>query len=183
MSAPEVLGYIGGVREVYAEAYGAPPWEEDPGRSDVYVRRLADDVKRPGFTAALALDGDVVLGYATAWTTPESFPTDRCYPHVSAALGERHTSAWLCGAREVDELAVAARARGTGLGARLLAAVTEERADGLCWLLTSIRAKAACAFYERQGWTQATHPAPGGAGYAAFLGPRHPARTAAPRPL
>ncbi|MFI6685732.1 hypothetical protein [Streptomyces sp. NPDC050485] len=34
-------------------------------------------------------------------------------------------------------------------------------------------------FYRGLGWTQATHPAPGGAGIAAFLGPRHPARTAA----
>ncbi|RSS58286.1 GNAT family N-acetyltransferase, partial [Streptomyces sp. WAC06614] len=172
LPASELLGHTAGVREVYAGTYGAPPWAEDPGRADDYVRRLADDVKRPGFTAALALDGDLVLGYATAWTTPDSFPTDRCYPYISAALGERHTSAWLCGAREVDELAVAACARGTGLGAALLAAVTEERSDGLCWLLTSVRARAACAFYERQGWTQATHPAPGGAGYAAFLGPR-----------
>ncbi|MFI8371937.1 hypothetical protein [Streptomyces sp. NPDC085466] len=39
------------------------------------------------------------------------------------------------------------------------------------------------AYLAREGWTQVTRPAPGGAGAAAFPGPRHPARTAAPRPL
>lgn len=183
VSGSRLLAYGEGVRAVYADAFGSPPWGEGPEQADACLRRLGDDVDRPGFTAALALDGDTVLGWATAWTTPSPFPTGRCYPPISAALGKRRTAGWLCGAREVDELAVATRARGAGLGARLLNAVTADRADGRCWLLTSVAARTAVAFYEREGWTQATHPAPGGAGHAAFLGPGHPARTAAPRPL
>ncbi|MEU9861471.1 GNAT family N-acetyltransferase [Streptomyces sp. NPDC047971] len=178
-----LLAYADGVRAVYADAFGSPPWGEGPERAAAYRRRLDGDVDRPGFTAALALDGDTVVGWATAWTTPSPFPTGRCHPPISAALGRRRATDWLCGAREVDELAVATHARGAGLGARLLDAVTADRADGRCWLLTSVAARAAVAFYEREGWTQATHPAPGGAGLAAFLGPRHPARAAAPRPL
>ncbi|MFC9397401.1 GNAT family N-acetyltransferase [Streptomyces sp. NPDC057027] len=167
----------------YADVFGALPWGEGPERADASLRRLGNDVDRPGFTAALERDGDVVVGWATAWTTPSPFPTGRCYPPISAALGKRRTADRPCGAREVDELAVATPARGAGLGARLLDAVTADRADGRCWLLTSVAAITAVAFYEREGWTQATHPAPGGAGHAAFLGPRHLARTAAPRPL
>lgn len=178
-----LLAYAEGVRAVYADAFGGPPWHEGPERADAYLERLAGDTHRPGFTAALALDGDTVLGWATAWTTPDPFPAGRCHPQISAALGERRTGDWLSGAREVDELAVAAPARRTGLGGRLLAAVTADRPDGRCWLLTSVAARQALAFYEREGWTQVTHPAPGGAGVAAFLGPRHPARTAAPLPL
>lgn len=173
-----LLSYAAGVRAVYADAFGTPPWTEGPEQARAYVERLAEDVDRPGFTAALALEEGLVLGWATAWTTPAPFPADRCYPLVSAALGERRTSEWLCGAREVDELAVATRARGTGLGARLLDAVTADRSDGRCWLLTSVAARDTLAFYEREGWAQVTHPAPGGAGIAAFLGPRHPARRA-----
>lgn len=183
VSGSRLLTYAAGVRAVYSDAFGSPPWGEGPEQAVAYLRRLGDDVHRPGFTAALALDGDTVVGWATAWTTPSPFPADRCHPRISAALGEYRTADWLCGAREVDELAVATPARGTGLGARLLEAVTADRADGRCWLLTSVAARGAVAFYEREGWTQATHPAPGGAGHAAFLGPRHPARTAAPRPL
>ncbi|MFF8619211.1 GNAT family N-acetyltransferase [Streptomyces sp. NPDC015350] len=178
-----LLAYADGVRAVYADAFGSPPWREGPEHADAYLRRLGDDADRDGFTAALVLDGDTVLGWATAWTTPSPFPAERCYPPISAALGKHRTADWLCGAREVDELAVATRARGAGLGAALLDGVTADRTDGRCWLLTSVAARGAVAFYEREGWTQATHPAPGGAGHAAFLGPRHPARTAAPRPL
>ncbi|WP_058041165.1 hypothetical protein [Streptomyces roseifaciens] len=122
VSGADLHGYTDALRAVYADAFGGPPWAEGPEHADAYARRLADDVRRPGFTAALALDGDTVLGWATAWTTPHPFPADRCYPRISAALGGRRTGDWLCGARE-------------------------------------------------------------GTGCAAFLGPRHPARTAVPRPI
>ncbi|GAA2689830.1 GNAT family N-acetyltransferase [Streptomyces lunalinharesii] len=178
VSARRLLACAQDVRAVYLDAFSGAPWAEGPAHADAYLRRLAADVDRPGFTAALAVDGNAVVGWATAWTTPRPFPTDRCHPRISAALGEQRTAEWLCGAREVDELAVAAHARDAGLGGRLLHAVTADRSDGRCWLLTSVRATGALAFYERAGWTQATHPAPAGAGHAAFLGPRHPARTA-----
>ncbi|WP_306326376.1 GNAT family N-acetyltransferase [Streptomyces venezuelae] len=183
VSGERLLAYADGVRAVYADAFAGPPWHEGPDHADDYLRRLAEDVHRPGFAAAVALDGDTVVGWAAAWTTPAAFPTHRGYPRISAALGEARTADWLCGALEVDELAVASRARGLGLGVRLLDAVTADRADGRCWLLTSVAARDTVAFYERAGWTRITHPASGGAGIAAFLGPRHPARPAAARPL
>jgi hypothetical protein len=46
-----------------------------------------------------------------------------------------------------------------------------------------LRSPRAVAFYRWQGWTQATHPSPEGRGIVVFLGPRHPARSLAPRPL
>lgn len=112
VSGSRLLAYADGVRAVYADAFGSPPWLEGPEQADIYLERLAGDVRRPGFAAALALDGDRVAAWATAWTTPETFPTDRAYALISAALGERRTTDWLCGAREVDELAVSTRARG-----------------------------------------------------------------------
>lgn len=175
VTGEQLSPYAEGIRAVYADAFSAPPWHEDPALADTYLIRLAEDAHRPGFLAALTLDRDAVLGFATGWITPAPFPVSRCYPQASAALGAQRTLAWLCGAQEVDELAVHTRARGNGLGAALLGALTSEAAQGRSWLLTSVRATAALAFYRRLGWRQITHPAPAGSGVAVFLGPHHPA--------
>jgi GNAT superfamily N-acetyltransferase len=178
----ELLTHTAALRSVYAEAFGAPPWNEDEEKASAFVARLAADVRRPGFTAALAFAGPDVMGFTTAWTTRTPFPTDRCYPQAAAGLGAERTLRWLCGAREVDEMAVRPAARGTGLAAALLQAVTADAPEGRAWLLTSVRAPRAVAFYRSQGWTQATLPSPEGQGLTVFLGPRHPARTAAASP-
>ncbi|MET9254201.1 GNAT family N-acetyltransferase [Streptomyces sp. NPDC003717] len=179
----ELLPHLGALRSVYAAAFGAPPWNEGAAQADAFVARLRADAARPGFLAAVAFAEGEAAGFATAWTTPTPFPAGRCYPEVAAGLGQDRTTAWLCGARETDELAVRPDARGTGLAAALLAAVTEDAPDGRAWLLTSLRSPRAMAFYRRQGWTQATHPAPESRGIAVFLGPHHPARNEAARPL
>ncbi|MET8115446.1 GNAT family N-acetyltransferase [Streptomyces prasinus] len=179
----ELLTHTDSLRSVYVDAFCAPPWNEDEERATEFVDRLPTNVGRPGFTAATAVrDGDVV-GFATAWTTPVPLPTDRCYPQAAAGLGPTYTADWLCGALEIDELAVRTAARGTGLAGDLLEAVTADAPNGRAWLLTSVQNARAMAFYRRQGWTQVTHPSPGGKGIVVFLGPRHPARSLAPLPL
>lgn len=65
--------YADGIRDVYARAFAAPPWNEDPAGADSYAERLARDALRPGFTAAVATAGGTVTGFATAWITPRSF--------------------------------------------------------------------------------------------------------------
>ncbi|MFE4450257.1 GNAT family N-acetyltransferase [Streptomyces sp. NPDC056796] len=167
--------YADGIGRVYADAFSAPPWNEDPASGARYAARLADDAARPGFTAALALDGDTVGGFATAWTTPGTFPTGPGYDHVAEALGAGRVTSWLCGALKVDELAVSPDARGGGLGAALLSAVTAPAPDGRCWLLTSVRATAALRLYGRAGWHQVPVTVPGRAGLTVLLGPAHPA--------
>ncbi|MFB6849670.1 GNAT family N-acetyltransferase [Streptomyces sp. NPDC056373] len=179
----DLLKHADALYSVYVEAFCAPPWNEDEERAVEFVGRLVDGVRRPGFTSALAFAGAEVAGFATAWTTVAPFPTDRCYPQAAAGLGARRTVEWLCGAREIDELAVRPSVRGTGLAAGLLDAVTYDAPEGRSWLLTSVRSPRAVAFYRRQGWAQATHPSPEGTGIVVFLGPRHPARTQAPLPL
>ncbi|MFJ3495313.1 GNAT family N-acetyltransferase [Streptomyces sp. NPDC086091] len=120
-------------------------------------------------------------GFATAWTTPAPFPTDRRHPQAAAALGPRRTADWLCGALGVDELAVRPTAHGTGIATALLTTVTTTAPDGRAWLLTSLRNPRALAFYAREGRTRTTHPALAGDGIVVLLGPRHPARARAPR--
>ncbi|WNI22762.1 GNAT family N-acetyltransferase [Streptomyces sp. ITFR-16] len=175
----EVLAHRDGVRRTYAEAFAGPPWHEDPALAEGYVERLAEDAGRPGFTAALALGGggegaDAVVGFATAWTTPAPFPTGRSYGVVAEALGPERTADWLVGAVEVNEVALSPHARGTGLAAQLLEAVTGEAPNGRCWLLTSLRAEPAVRLYRRLGWRPVSGPA-GTSDLVVFLGPRHPA--------
>ncbi|RPK83863.1 GNAT family N-acetyltransferase [Streptomyces sp. ADI98-10] len=182
--AGEVNRYVEGIRGVYARAFAAPPWHEDPAAADDYAERLARDALRPGFTAAVATAGGTpegaagktVTGFATAWITPDVFPADRSYGQVAQALGPGRTRAWLCGALQVDELAVAPDAAGAGLGAALLHAVTEAAPDGRCWLLTSLQAEPALRLYERAGWQRIDAPVPGAAALVVLLGPRHPRR-------
>ncbi|MEV6122859.1 GNAT family N-acetyltransferase [Streptomyces sp. NPDC052077] len=170
------------VADLYAEVFTASAWRGDSSAAS-FIARLSGDVARPGFVAALAFDEGEVVGFATGWTTPTPFPVDRCHPEAAAALGPERTWAWLSGAREIDEMAVAAPARWRGCGSALLEAVTADAPDGRCWLMTPVHAVGAVAFYHRLGWSQATHPAPEGAGHAVFLGPRHPARAAVHLPL
>ncbi|WPB96559.1 GNAT family N-acetyltransferase [Streptomyces malaysiensis] len=178
-----LLDHAAALRSVYIDAFCAPPWHEDAGKAAAFVGRLPVNVGRPGFTAALAFAGPDVIGFATAWTTLVPFPSDRCYPQAAVSLGPVRTVEWLCGAREIDELAVRPGARGTGLAAELLEAVTADAPDGRSWLLTSVQSGRAMSFYRRQGWAQATHPAPGGKGIVVFLSPGHPARHLAVPPL
>jgi len=172
----DVLARTEALRSVYVDAFGAPPCNEDEERAAEFAERLHQDARRPGFTAALAVAGRDMLGFASGWTTPSPFPTDRCYPQAAAGLGARRTNDWLCDAFEVNELAVRPGAHGSGLAGRLLSSVTADAPAGRSWLLTSIQAPRAMAFYRRQGWAQASHPSPDGKGIVVFLGPRHPAR-------
>ncbi|MEU5287468.1 GNAT family N-acetyltransferase [Streptomyces sp. CA-278952] len=179
VAAGELNQYADGIRDVYARAFAAPPWNEDPAQAGSYAERLARDALRPGFTAAVATAGGTVAGFATAWITPEVFPADRSYGQVAEALGPGRAREWLCGALEVNELAVAPEAHGGGLGTALLHAVTGPAPDGRCWLLTSVRAGAALRLYERAGWQRVDAPVPGAAALVVLLGPRHPQRAAA----
>ncbi|MYW09015.1 GNAT family N-acetyltransferase, partial [Streptomyces sp. SID2563] len=154
--ADALLARRDGIRQTYAEAFAGPPWHEDPEQADGYVHRLAEDAARPGFRAALALDGDPekpdaasVVGFATAWTTASPFPSARGYAAVASVLGPERTADWLVGGLEVDELALSPHARGTGLAAALLESVTASAPGGRCWLLTSADAGPAVRLYRR----------------------------------
>ncbi len=50
----DVLAHTDALRSVYADAFAAPPWNEDEERAAEFAGRLIHDARRPGFTAALA---------------------------------------------------------------------------------------------------------------------------------
>jgi ribosomal protein S18 acetylase RimI-like enzyme len=171
----EVLAVADELGEAYMEVFSAPPWsKEDPGLRQ-FRERLDADAVRPGFRAAVATSGssvDDVDGFATGWTTPARWRTDRAYPKVAAQLGPERLADLLIGALEVDELAVRARARRQGLGRRLLDALLHDAPRA--WLLTARQATDTVAFYERGGWHEVP-PLPGTTNdVVVFLAPSHP---------
>ncbi|MFJ6381361.1 GNAT family N-acetyltransferase [Kitasatospora sp. NPDC092039] len=178
----ELLGLAADLRAVYARAFERPPWHEPDHKADDYLARLRSDVARPGFTAVAALDTcGRPVGFATAWTTPRLFPSDRCHPYARKALGDGATRELLCGAREIDELAVHPDHQRKGIGAALLEAVSADAPGGRCWLFTAAAAGGPMDFYLRLGWQPVTRPAPHPAGVLVLLGPRHPGADVATR--
>lgn len=149
--------------EAYVEIFTAPPWSDRNAEEtrSAFRERLETDARRPGFRALLALsDSGGVDGFVTGWTTRSPFRADRAYGKVTRRLGADRVDELLVGAFEVDELGVRSHARGTGLGRRLLTALTATVPDGRAWLLTWDQAHDTLAFYRRTGWTEPT-PLPG----------------------
>ncbi|MES5824184.1 GNAT family N-acetyltransferase [Streptomyces sp. RG80] len=149
--------------EAYVEIFTAPPWDDRNAEEtrSAFRERLETDARRPGFRAVLALsDSGAVDGFVTGWTTRSPFRADRAYGKVTRRLGADRVDELLVGAFEVDELGVRSHARGTGLGRRLLTALTATVPDGRAWLLTWDQAHDTLAFYRRTGWTEPT-PLPG----------------------
>ncbi|MEV5432019.1 hypothetical protein [Streptomyces sp. NPDC052701] len=124
---PDVLALADRLTEAYAGVFTAPPWEHrnvEETRA-AFRARLETDARRPGFRAVPALsDRGEVNGFATGWTTRAPFRTGRAYGKVMRCLGADRVNDLLVGAFEVDELGVRSHARGTGLGRRLLSALT-----------------------------------------------------------
>ncbi|MEU5892174.1 GNAT family N-acetyltransferase [Streptomyces sp. NPDC047461] len=159
----DILTVADELTEAYAEIFTAPPWDHRNAEETraAFRERLETDAHRPGFRAVLALsDSGGVDGFVTGWTTPSPFRSDRAYGKVTRRLGADRVDHVLVGAFEVDELGVRSRARGTGLGRRLLSALTADVPEGRAWLLTWDQAHDTLAFYRRTGWTE-PEPLPG----------------------
>ncbi|WP_210586128.1 GNAT family N-acetyltransferase [Streptomyces sp. GESEQ-35] len=159
----DVLTVADDLSAAYTEVFTAPPWEHrEPEATRVEFReRLETDARRPGFRAVLALsDAGEVDGFVSGWITQAPFRTDRAYGKVTRRLGADRVNQLLVGALEIDELGVRARARGAGLGRRLLSALTATAPGGRAWLLTWNQAHDTLAFYRHIGW-QEPEPLPG----------------------
>ncbi|MEV4395149.1 GNAT family N-acetyltransferase [Nonomuraea sp. NPDC049607] len=135
--------------DLYREVFTGPPWNEREAEVADFGVRFAADAALPGFRAVLAVGDAGPCGFGTAWPTASPLPQTRSYGKVLAALGPDGVSRLLAGALQVDELAVAPRARGRGLAGRILDLLCGGRRS---WLLTSVHAPDAIRLYERLEW-------------------------------
>jgi GNAT superfamily N-acetyltransferase len=153
----DILNFTDQLVDAYVEVFTAPPWQDrDPEETEAAFRqRLEADARRPGFRAVLAVsDRGEIDGFVTGWTTVAPFRTDRAYGKVVKLLGAERVDELLVGAFEVDELGVRRSARGTGLGRRLLSAISAAAPERRLWLLTWNQAHDTVAFYRRVGWQE-----------------------------
>ncbi|WP_370218913.1 GNAT family N-acetyltransferase [Kitasatospora sp. GAS1066B] len=72
LNGTETLQLEGQLREVYAEAFAEPPYHEGPAEVERAFRRFRSQVRRRGFRAAVAFDGDTVVGMAYGYPLPPS---------------------------------------------------------------------------------------------------------------
>ena len=151
-NAFDAPGLMDGVLAVYATAFGSPPWNESADRVAGYRTRAAAGATHEDFVLAVARSAEGrVVGFSTAWTTPDPFPTGRMYDDLAATLDPVVIRDRLVGRTEVEELAVLADVRGAGVGRRLLSEVTRGPTGG-AWLVTAGFAEAAVRLYRSGGW-------------------------------
>jgi GNAT superfamily N-acetyltransferase len=172
----DVLEIADEITETYVDVFCVPPWNREPAPTRTAFRqRLGTDALRPGFRAVVATSAQGIDGFASGWTTGAPFRTDRAYGKVAEQLGPDRLATQVVGAFEVDELAVRVRARGTGLGRRLLTELVRGVPDGRAWLLTARKVADTVAFYHRVGWHPVEPVAGADNGIVVFLSPDHPA--------
>ncbi|MBD0694848.1 GNAT family N-acetyltransferase [Streptomyces sp. CBMA123] len=72
MDGSQAAELEGQLKEVFAEAFVEPPYGEGPADVERAFRRFRSQVRRRGFRAAIAFDGDTVVGMAYGYPLSES---------------------------------------------------------------------------------------------------------------
>jgi GNAT superfamily N-acetyltransferase len=107
----------GGLADVYAEAFAAPPHNEPPGAAERFRESLARHAALPGFRAAVAwAEGADLVGFGYGHT---SLPGQWWHDRAAAALPPDEAGRWLAEPFVLVELAVRPRCRRRGIGGRL----------------------------------------------------------------
>ncbi|MGR6914164.1 N-acetyltransferase family protein [[Actinomadura] parvosata] len=153
------------ITALYRRCYADPPWSEPPEQLDAYPDRLAEAMKRPGFSAWIERDHEGrLVGVCYGWPTPADLSGNRIYDVLKHSFGASALPRMIAGSFEVVELFVHPEARGKGIASALL---TQAIAGWpKAWLITSPQAPAA-KLYHRLGWHEAG-PLPGDPPLALF---------------
>ncbi len=146
----EVLRLQDQIVDVYADAFGPPPYSRGPGHAASFRESLARHAGRAGFRCVVALDAHgAVLGFTYGYTgAPGQWWTDCVRAGMPPALAAR----WMDGHFELVELAVRPEAQGRGIGARLHDTLLEGLPHRTALLSTIEAETRALHLYRRRGW-------------------------------
>jgi ribosomal protein S18 acetylase RimI-like enzyme len=148
--------FIPVIRDIYAAAFGEPPYLEGPDKVAEWLDDLAEQLTRPGFMLALAKVDDQPVGFAYGYTmTPELPRWQRIVePFVSAVPRDALAAGRIFA---LMEFAVLGEWRRLGVGQALHDQLLRERDEPLALLTVRADAQAAQAAYEAWSWRRVGH--------------------------
>ncbi|MFE2726100.1 GNAT family N-acetyltransferase [Kitasatospora sp. NPDC059327] len=137
------------LKEVFAEAFAEPPYGEGPADVERAFRRFRSQVRRRGFRAAVAFDGDTVVGMAYGYPLSASTGwwntlTDPVPDHLRREDGKRTFGLF--------ELAVRPGWRRQGVATRMHRTLVEGLDNARVMLNSRSQATAAQASYRAWGY-------------------------------
>jgi ribosomal protein S18 acetylase RimI-like enzyme len=139
-------------RDLYAEVYAEPPYNEGPELVARFVEHFAADVRRDGFSLARAVDGGQLVGVAYGWT----MPAGRWWSNATSPAPDEVRDAPKFA---IMEWMVQRQHRGAGVGRQLLRLLLADRPEP--WAtLASHPESAARRIYDRLGWAQVGNSRP-----------------------
>ncbi|MGW2868721.1 GNAT family N-acetyltransferase [Kitasatospora sp. NPDC001225] len=147
----EAVELEGQLKEVFAEAFAEPPYGEGPSDVERAFRRFRSQARRRGFRAAIAFDGDSVVGMAYGY--PLSADTGWWDTLVDPVPGDLRLED---GRRTFGlfELAVRPRWRRQGIATRMHRVLIDGIDNVRVMLNTQPEATAAQASYRAWGYTR-----------------------------
>ncbi|ADB35222.1 GCN5-related N-acetyltransferase [Kribbella flavida DSM 17836] len=146
------LAAAGELRRVYASAFGAPGYDEDPAAADRFVtEQLPRHTERDGFKLVVSRRAadNAITGFAYGYTGDRGqWWSDRVAEHAPPEI----VAEWVGGHFEFVELAVATEVQGQGVGAGLHDALMTDLPHARALLTTYTDDRPAPRLYLRKGW-------------------------------
>ncbi|WP_406092689.1 GNAT family N-acetyltransferase [Kitasatospora purpeofusca] len=149
LDGKQTAGLEGQLKAVFSEAFAEPPYGEGPADVERAFRRFRSQVRRRGFRAVVAFDGDTVVGMAygyplsanTGWwdTLTDPVPDDLRREDGKRTFG-------------LFELAVRPKWRRQGVATRMHHALVEDLDNARVMLNSRPEARAAQASYRAWGY-------------------------------
>jgi len=157
--------HVAVIRDIYAAAFGEPPYLEGPDDVRQWLDDLAEQLNRPGFALVVATADGQPAGFVYGYTmTPEQRRWERIVEPFASEMPRNVLEAGKIFA--LMEFAVLAQWRQRGIGRALHDRVLAERAEPLALLTVRPDAEVAQAAYRVWGWRNVGHrPRQNGPGY------------------
>lgn len=141
------------LRDLYAEVYAEPPYNEGPEHVAWFVDRYAADILKPGFSLVVATAEQGLVGAAHGWTMQAGQWFSKPITKPLTVIKDSPKFA-------IMEWMVRRSWRGQGVGRHLLDLLLADRPEPYAILASNPEAPAR-RVYEHLGWTYCGSTEPG----------------------